>query len=55
MVKATRGDVARLVLEAPTPPRDAAQVAEIVAASGREVELTEGRGGSSIDVIHREC
>jgi cytoplasmic iron level regulating protein YaaA (DUF328/UPF0246 family) len=53
MVKATRGDVARLLLEAPEPPGGAAQVAEIVAASGREVELTAGRGGSSVDVIER--
>jgi cytoplasmic iron level regulating protein YaaA (DUF328/UPF0246 family) len=51
MVKATRGDVARLLLEAREPPRDAAQVAEIVAASGREVELADGRGGVSVDVI----
>ena len=54
MVKATRGDVARLVLEAPTPPREAAEVAELVAASGREVELTTGRAGTSIDVITHE-
>jgi cytoplasmic iron level regulating protein YaaA (DUF328/UPF0246 family) len=54
MVKATRGDVARLLLEARTPPRDAEQVAEIVAASGREVERTTGRGGATIDVIYRD-
>jgi len=53
MVKATRGDVARLLLEAPEPPRDAAQVAELVAASGREVELATGRGAVSVDVIER--
>jgi cytoplasmic iron level regulating protein YaaA (DUF328/UPF0246 family) len=53
MVKATRGDVARLLLEARTPPRDAAEVAELVAASGQEVELTTGRGGASVDVIYR--
>jgi cytoplasmic iron level regulating protein YaaA (DUF328/UPF0246 family) len=54
MVKATRGDVARLLLEARKPPRDAAQVAEIVAASGREAELTTGRGGTTVDVIYHE-
>jgi uncharacterized protein len=54
MVKATRGDVARLLLEARAEPCDAAHVAEIVAASGREVELTAVRGGTSVDVIHRE-
>jgi cytoplasmic iron level regulating protein YaaA (DUF328/UPF0246 family) len=53
MVKATRGDVARLLLEAPEPPADATQVAEIVGASGREVELTPGRGAVSLDVIER--
>jgi cytoplasmic iron level regulating protein YaaA (DUF328/UPF0246 family) len=54
MVKATRGDVARVLLEAPRPPRTAERVAELVAASGREVELTTGRGGTSVDVIYRE-
>lgn len=51
MVKATRGDVARLVLEAPKRPKKPEQVAEIVAASGRDVELHEGRGGWTLDVI----
>ena len=55
LVKATRGDVARLLLEARTPPSDAAQVAEIVAASGRAVELTPRPGGTSVDVIDREA
>jgi cytoplasmic iron level regulating protein YaaA (DUF328/UPF0246 family) len=54
MVKATRGDVARLLLEAPRPPRSADRVAELVAASGREVELTAARGGAFLDVIYRE-
>jgi cytoplasmic iron level regulating protein YaaA (DUF328/UPF0246 family) len=54
MVKATRGDVARLVLQAPRPPVSAQDVAEIVAASGREVELTAARGGGAfLDVIAR--
>jgi uncharacterized protein len=50
-VKATRGDVARLVLTAPKRPRTPAQVAEIVAASGRDVALHEGRAGWTLDVI----
>jgi hypothetical protein len=29
-------------------------VAELVAGSGREVELTAGRGGAFLDVIYRE-
>ena len=49
MVKATRGDVARLLLEASPPPRRPERVAEIVAASGREVEFT----GATVDVIER--
>jgi uncharacterized protein len=53
MVKATRGDVARVLLEAPRPPRTAERVAELVAASGREVELTAGRGTTFLDVILR--
>jgi cytoplasmic iron level regulating protein YaaA (DUF328/UPF0246 family) len=53
MVKATRGDVARVLLEAPRPPRSADRVAELVAASGREVELTATRGGAFLDVIYR--
>jgi cytoplasmic iron level regulating protein YaaA (DUF328/UPF0246 family) len=47
MVKATRGAVARLVLEAPRPPRTPEAVAQLVAAAGREVELTPG----TLDVI----
>ena len=42
MVKATRGTVARLLLEAPAPPEDAAGVAELVAAAGHDAELTRG-------------
>jgi uncharacterized protein len=53
MVKATRGDVARLLLEAPRPPRSAEHVAALVAASGREVALTRERGSVSVDVIER--
>ncbi len=55
MVKATRGDVARVLLEAPRPPRSADRAAELVAAAGREVELTTARGGAFLDVIHHEA
>jgi cytoplasmic iron level regulating protein YaaA (DUF328/UPF0246 family) len=49
MVKATRGDVARIVLSASPPPRTPDAVAALVAASGREVELAPG----TLDVIER--
>jgi cytoplasmic iron level regulating protein YaaA (DUF328/UPF0246 family) len=49
MVKATRGEVARLALEASPPPRTPAAVAELVAAAGHDVELAAGR----LDVIAR--
>jgi cytoplasmic iron level regulating protein YaaA (DUF328/UPF0246 family) len=49
MVKATRGDVARIVLEASPPPRTPEAVAELVAAAGHEVERSEG----TLDVIER--
>jgi cytoplasmic iron level regulating protein YaaA (DUF328/UPF0246 family) len=51
MVKATRGDVARLVLTAAKRPRTPEDVAEIVAASGRPVELSEARGRWTLDVF----
>jgi cytoplasmic iron level regulating protein YaaA (DUF328/UPF0246 family) len=51
MVKATRGDVARLVLSAPRRPKTPDDVAEIVAASGAQVELGEAKGGWMLDVI----
>jgi hypothetical protein len=51
MVKATRGDVARLVLSAKTRPKRPEDVAELVAADGRRVELTETKGGWTLDVI----
>jgi hypothetical protein len=53
MVKATRGDVARLVLTAPRAPRSPAAVAEIVAAAGHEVELERSGAAWSLDVIVR--
>jgi cytoplasmic iron level regulating protein YaaA (DUF328/UPF0246 family) len=51
MVKATRGDVARLALEAAPVPRTPRAVADAVAAAGHRVELTRERGGWSLDVI----
>ena len=51
MVKATRGDVARLVLTAERRPRNPEDVAEVVSASGRSVELNEARGRWTLDVI----
>jgi cytoplasmic iron level regulating protein YaaA (DUF328/UPF0246 family) len=53
MVKATRGTVARVLLCAPAPPSDAAGVAQLVAAAGHDVELTEAGGGWSLDVSER--
>jgi uncharacterized protein len=47
MVKATRGMVARLALEASPPPRTAAAVAKLVEAAGHRVELTD----ATLDVI----
>jgi cytoplasmic iron level regulating protein YaaA (DUF328/UPF0246 family) len=49
LVKATRGEVARIVLTAARPPRSPAAVAELVAAAGLEVELS----GRTLDVIER--
>ena len=49
MVKATRGDVARIVLRASPPPRTPEAVAELVAAAGHEVERSPG----ALDVIER--
>jgi cytoplasmic iron level regulating protein YaaA (DUF328/UPF0246 family) len=51
MAKAVRGEVARLLLTAGRAPRSPEGVAEIVAAAGRRVELAEGRGGWTLDVI----
>ena len=45
MVKATRGDVARVLLERPADT--AREVAEIVAAAGYAVQLNDG----SLDVV----
>jgi uncharacterized protein len=50
-VKATRGDVARILLSLPTPPSTPDEVADAVARAGHRVELTRARGGWSVDVI----
>ncbi|MDQ2701013.1 MAG: peroxide stress protein YaaA [Actinomycetota bacterium] len=47
MAKAVRGDVARLVLSAPSIPKDADGVAEVLAAAGLRIEVS----ADSIDVI----
>jgi cytoplasmic iron level regulating protein YaaA (DUF328/UPF0246 family) len=47
MVKATRGTVARIALEASPPPRSPAAVAALVEAAGHRVELTD----ATLDVI----
>jgi hypothetical protein len=49
MVKATRGEVARLALEA--RPRSPQAIADAVAAAGHRVELTRARAGWQLDVI----
>jgi cytoplasmic iron level regulating protein YaaA (DUF328/UPF0246 family) len=51
MVKATRGDVARILLSRAGLPADPEDVAHAVAAAGHRVELTPARGGWSLDVI----
>jgi hypothetical protein len=51
MVKATRGDVARLALQAKPAPRSPQAVADLVAAAGRRVELTRAKAGWSLDVV----
>jgi cytoplasmic iron level regulating protein YaaA (DUF328/UPF0246 family) len=47
MVKAVRGDIARILLQ--TPAATAAEVAEIVAAGGYDARLSDG----SLDVVQR--
>lgn len=51
MVKATRGDVARLLVEAPDAPRDPEGVAGLVEAGGLRVELGQDGGAWQLDVI----
>ena len=48
-VKSVRGDVARALLQSPSPARTPEDVAETAARAGLEVELT----GASVDVIAR--
>jgi len=50
MAKATRGDVARIVLTAGRMPEDAGEVVELLASEGMEAELTD----EGLDVIVRE-
>ncbi len=50
-VKATRGDVARILLSLPTPPSTPDEVADAVARAGHRVELPRARGGWSVDGI----
>jgi cytoplasmic iron level regulating protein YaaA (DUF328/UPF0246 family) len=51
MVKATRGDVARVLLSAATEPADPEAIAEAVARAGHRVELSPAGFGWSLDVI----
>ena len=47
MAKATRGDVARLVLSADRIPEDAESVAALLTAAGLKIELSQG----NLDVV----
>ncbi len=51
MAKATRGEVARLLVEAPAVATDPEGVATIVEAAGRRVELGQAQGAWQLDVI----
>jgi len=51
MAKATRGDVARLLVAAPHTPTDAQGVAALVAAAGFSVELARAKGAWQLDVV----
>ena len=51
MAKATRGDVARLLVEAPKPPTDPAGIAALAEASGLRVELHGAGGAWRLDVV----
>ena len=56
MAKATRGDVARLVAQARSDPRDPAALASLVERSGRVVELgppARAGGTWALDVVER--
>jgi hypothetical protein len=57
MAKATRGDVARILIESATAPSDPAAVAALVEKAGLRVELVPPAGGGrswSLDVILSE-
>lgn len=51
MVKATRGDVARLLVQAPRAPGDPEGVAALAEAAGLRVELGRERGAWQLDVV----
>lgn len=51
MTKATRGDVARLLVEAPEAPRNPEAVAALVEASGLRVELAGSGERRQLDVV----
>jgi hypothetical protein len=54
VVRLSDGRPARALAALGLSQAQAAQLVEIVAASGREVERTTGRGGTTIDVIYRD-
>ena len=51
MVKATRGDVARLLLSSAEQPETPEDVAAIVRAAGHEVELSGSGRTRSVDIL----
>jgi hypothetical protein len=51
MVKATRGDVARILLSSGESPETPEDVASLVRQAGLSVELTGGGRAWSVDVI----
>lgn len=51
MAKATRGDVARLLVVAPHTPTDPEGVAALAQAAGLRVELTPAQGAWHLDVV----
>jgi len=51
MAKATRGDVARLLVAAPHTPTDPEGVASLAEAGGLRVELAHAKGAWQLDVV----
>ncbi|HET6549213.1 MAG TPA: peroxide stress protein YaaA, partial [Solirubrobacter sp.] len=51
MVKATRGDVARIILSAPAPPETPDDVAALVRDAGLRADLTGGGRAWAVDVV----